>query len=231
MRKIPKAQICRRTSVLLLLSIVLSSALGLTSFPNRILSVNAQNETATSQPPQTNSKLDFRLLLRTLLFQQAAYVRNEILSILGDLPDTDPVFQRLLKVEQDIANATVPYYGEETAKKLGALLTDYVSLPIEGLKELRIGNGVGADQRVKDWLDTADKLATLLAESGPSHPKSEWNDLFSTQIELARQQAVDRRLSNFTGEIEAFDQFVTQSLKIADTLADSITTQFPNKFQ
>ena len=83
-------------------------------------------------------------------------------------------------MEQDIANATVPYYGEETAKKLGALLTDYVSLPIEGLKELRIGNGVGADQRVKDWLDTADKLATLLAESGPSHPKSEWNDLFST---------------------------------------------------
>lgn len=223
------AQIHTRPVVLLTFMIVLLSGLGLTTFPYQVLDVHAQNQTTTTSAPQSNSKVDFRLFLRTLFFQQAAYVRNEIISILGDEPDADPVLKRLLKVEQDIANSTAPYYGEETAKKLSGLLNDYVSIPIEGLKELRIGNGVGADQRVKDWLDTADKIATLIAS--PSHPKSEWNALLGVQIELARQQAVDRRLSNYTGEIEAFDGFLMQSLKIGDTLADSIITQFPNKFQ
>ena len=219
-----------RTMELFLFSIILSSGLGLTSLHHIILTANAQNVTAT-ETPQSNSKLDFRLSLRDLMTEQAAYTRNEILSVLGDLPDSDAVMQRLLKVQQDIANATVPYYGQETAKKLGDLLNQYATIPIEGLKELRIGNAIGSQQRLEDWRIVADQISTLLAETNPAHPQSEWKALFDNHIELARTQALDRRLDNYTGDIEAFDGFLPQSLKIADTLADSIITKFPDKFQ
>lgn len=225
-----KIRLHNRTIELFLFSIILSSGLGLTSLNHILLTANAQNVTAT-EASQSDSKLDFRLSLRNLMTEQAVYTRNEIISVLGDLPDSDAVMQRLLKVGQDIANATVPYYGQETAKKLGDLLNQYTTIPVEGLNELRIGNAIGSQQRLEDWRIVADQISTLLAETNPAHPQSEWKALFDNHIELARTQALERRLNNYTADIEAFDEFLPQALKIADTLADSIITKFPDKFQ
>ncbi len=54
-----------------------------------------------------------------------------------------------------------------------------------------------------------------------------WHD----HLRLTKGEAVARLTKDYTADIEAFDQIELQANMMADSMADGIINQFPDKFE
>src|SRR5437870_481312 len=74
----------------------------------------------------TTKGVELRLALRKLWSDHVFWTRQFIVSTLADLDDAKDALDRLLKNQDDLGNAIVPYYGADAGKKLAALLRDHI---------------------------------------------------------------------------------------------------------
>ncbi|HKW14493.1 MAG TPA: hypothetical protein VJS69_08410, partial [Candidatus Krumholzibacteria bacterium] len=68
----------------------------------------------TSDAPAVKARMEMRKLWE----DHVMFTRNYVISATSNLPDAQPVLDRLLKNQDDIGNAIRPYYGDAAAQKL-----------------------------------------------------------------------------------------------------------------
>ncbi len=65
-----------------------------------------------------SASISLKQAMRRLWMDHTVYTRLYITSAFAELPDAQAVAGRLLRNQEDIGNAIVPYYGKEAGNKL-----------------------------------------------------------------------------------------------------------------
>ena len=72
-----------------------------------------------------------RLALRKLWSDHVIWTRQYIVAAVAGTPDADAAAGRLLKNQEDIGAAIVPYYGQDAGDKLTGLLKEHILIAVD----------------------------------------------------------------------------------------------------
>jgi hypothetical protein len=167
--------------------------------------------------------------MRKLWTDHVIWTRQYIVSAVADDPSAAEAAKRLMKNQEDIGNAIVPYYGKEAGAKLTDLLKQHINIAVDLVAAAKAKD----DAKVKDadqrWHANATELATFLSGANPNWKMDDVQKMLNEHLTLTTQEATARLEKNWTMDVETFDKILDQALHMADALADGITRQFPNK--
>lgn len=194
--------------------------------------VETQKSQATSsQSCITLSQEDLRLEMRELWAEHVVWTRMFIMSVADNTSDKTAVTTRLLKNYDDMADAMKPYYGNDTADKFGDLIEEHLLTAAALVEAAKAGNNTAASAAETKWYENADEIAAFESSINPNLNETELMSLWHDHLKLTKGEAVARLTKNYTADIEAFDQIEVQANMMADSMADGIISQFPDKFK
>lgn len=157
--------------------------------------------------------------------------------------------ERLLRNQDDIGNAIVPFYGKDAGKKLAALLRDHIMIAVEVVDAAKAGNqdvskkavvaidaaktdGQDALKKALDkWHANAKDIAAFLHSANPEN----WSEealitMLNKHLELTTKEAVALLKGQWADVVTLYDEVIMQLMMMADDLSMGIVKQFPDKF-
>jgi hypothetical protein len=157
------------------------------------------------------------------------YTRNAIISILSGLEDIDAVFARLMKNQEDIGNAIIPYYGEDAAIELTRLLKEHITIAGNIFKAIKDSNSTTALE--EEWLTNADAIAAFLdSADSDSWPKATVLALLKKHMECTLKEAASRFSKDWVADFLAYEDCKRNIENLAYAMADGILNKFPEQF-
>ncbi len=168
--------------------------------------------------------------MRRLWMDHTVYTRLYIVSSFAGLPDAETLAGRLLRNQDDIGNAIVPFYGEAAGKKLTELLKGHIMIAVEVVAAAKAGDQKKFAEADKKWIANADEIAAFLGSANPNWPMKAAADLLHLHLQLIREFATARLAKNYAEDVKKLDEYFTEGMLIADTLSEGVIKQFPNKF-
>jgi hypothetical protein len=161
-----------------------------------------------------------------------AGVASTAQAALGAIPasDADAAAARLLRNQDDIGNAIVPYYGDQAGRKLTDLLKQHIMIAVELVADAK---GEDDSKFAKDdarWTANATEIAQFLAGANPNWPEKDVTDLLALHLQLTKGEVVARLQKDWNAAVKAFDDIFTEIMVLADALYDGLVAQFPDKF-
>lgn len=97
---------------------------------------------------------------------------------------------RLLKNQEDIGNAIVPFYGQEAGAKLAELLKEHIKIAVELVDAAKTGNHQKFADADKRWTENANQIAAFLSGANPYWPKKDATDLLSLHLKITKEKAI-----------------------------------------
>ena len=173
----------------------------------------------------------FRAGMRKLWSDHVIWTREYIVSAIADLPDANAAAGRLLKNQEHIGNAIVPFYGEAAGTALTNLLKQHISIAVDLVAAAKAQDQTRFAQEDQKWTKNAEEIATFLSGANPNWTKADLVDLLGQHLSLTKSEAVARLTKNWEDDVKAFDDIFTEILTVADALSDGIIKQFPQHFQ
>jgi len=177
-----------------------------------------------------SASTSLKLAMRRLWMDHTVYTRLYIVSALADLPDAQTVAGRLLRNQEDIGSAIVPYYGKDAGAKLTDLLKQHIMVAVEVVTAAKMGNTAKFTEAWNKWMANADDIAKFLSSANPNWPMKAAADLLHLHLQLIKEFVTARLGKNYDEDIKKLDEYFTEGMLIADTLSEGIIKQFPNKF-
>jgi hypothetical protein len=147
------------------------------------------------------------------------------------MSDADAAAGRLLKNQDDIGNAIVPFYGQAAGDKLTALLKQHITIAVELITAAREGHQDKFASEDAKWTKNVEEIATFLSSANPNWPRKDVVDLLMLHLNLTKGEVVARLNKKWDDDVKAFDDIFIEILTVADTLSDGIMKQFPEKFR
>jgi hypothetical protein len=195
-------------------------------------STGTPDASATGMSYKSTPKAEaFHDAMRKLWEDHIIWTRQFIVSAAADLPDKAAATDRLLKNQDDIANAITPYYGAEAGQKLDALLKEHITIAAELVTASKANDAAKAQDAQTRWFTNADAIASFLSGANPKNwPEAEMKDEMHHHLEATAEEATARLKGDWAGDIAAFDKVHEQILGMADMLAAGIIRQYPAKF-
>ena len=176
------------------------------------------------------SELSLKEGLRRLWADHVIWTRDYVVAAIADSPDAEAVAGRLLKNQEDIGNAIVPFYGENAGEALTDLLKQHIMIAVELIEAAKTGDQDKFADADKQWDQNAADIASFLSKANPNWPEKDVVDLLNQHLVLTKNEAVARLEQRWEDDIEAFDQIFTEILTVSDVLTAGIVKQFPEKF-
>lgn len=146
------------------------------------------------------------------------------------LGEADAAAGRLLKNQEDIGNAIVPFYGKDNGIKLTGLLKEHIMIAVELINAAKASDDKKFADYDKKWTDNAHQIAGFLANANPNWTEPAVFDLLDQHLRLTKGEVVARIKKDWAADIKAFDDIFTEIMVLADTLAEDLMKQFPSKF-
>ncbi|NLF87807.1 hypothetical protein GX563_03175 [Candidatus Bathyarchaeota archaeon] len=178
-----------------------------------------------------SASTSLKLAMRRLWSDHVVYTRCYIISAIAALQDAQATATRLLKNQEDIGNAIVPFYGQEAGKKLTELLQEHIKIAVELVAAAKTGDQAKFGEADKRWTENANQIAAFLLGANPNWPKKDVTDLLSLHLKITKEEAVARLTGKWEEDIQKFDEIYTEIMVLADALSDGIVKQFPDKFK
>lgn len=179
----------------------------------------------------SKAESELRDQVRLLWEQHVVWTRLFILSAAFNLPDLDPVTDRLLQNPKDFQAALRPLYGNRIASSFAELLTNHLVIAAELVKAAKAGNNKAAEDTEKRWYANANEIAAFLAGINPYWFERNWRSMLHEHLALTKNEAVYILTGKYREGIAAFDQIEKQALQMADVMVQGIVNQFPEKFR
>lgn len=192
--------------------------------------------TAPAAPPSANggaiSPAHFTLSndMRAAWDNHIIWTRLAIVSILGDLRDTDAATKRLLKTADEISRIFGPFYGDAAAREIGRLLTGHIEIAGEMLTALHKGERERAKDADRRWHENADQMARAFSRLNPEYSFRETQRMLYRHLELIKEQVAKRMAGRYSEDVAAFDEYHGQAMDMADFFASGLVRQFPQRF-
>ena len=171
-----------------------------------------------------------RLALRKLWSDHVIWTREYIVAAVGGTPDADAAAARLLKNQEDIGAAIVPFFGDAAGERLTELLKEHIVIAVDLVAAAKAGDDAAFAKHDGRWTDNIGSIASFLAGANPHWPKADVQDLLALHLKLTKDEAVARLTRDWDADVKAFDDIFTEIMVIADTLFDGIAAQFPERF-
>lgn len=185
---------------------------------------------SSNQTYITSSQENLTLQMRELWVEHVIWTRMFIMSVADNTSDKAVVTTRLLKNYDDMADALKPYYGNDTGNKFGDLIEEHLLTAAALVEAAKAGNSTAAAAAEKKWYENADEIAAFENSINFNWNKTALTTMWHDHLRLTKAEAVARLTKNYTADIEAFDQIEIQANMMADSMADGIVQQFPDKF-
>jgi hypothetical protein len=174
----------------------------------------------------------FRADMRKLWEDHITWTRLFIVSdatLADTLPDLGPTTDRLLRNQDDIGNAIVPFYGRAAGDQLTSLLKEHILGAAALLNAAKAGQDTTAASEA--WYVNANEIADFLHNANPRNwSQAEMRDMMKTHLDLTLEEAVARLQGRYDDDIAAYDKVHAEILEMADMLSNGIIAQFPKKF-
>lgn len=171
-----------------------------------------------------------RLALRKLWSDHVIWTREYIVAAVAGTPDGETAAGRLLKNQEDIGAAIVPYYGKAAGDKLTDLLKQHILIAVDLVAAAKAGDNTAFATHDERWTANIRDIASFLAGANPNWPEKEVFDLLALHLKLTKDEAVARLSGDWAADVTAFDDIFTEIMVVADTLYDGIGAQFPERF-
>jgi len=168
--------------------------------------------------------------MEQLWSDHAVWDRQFTVSTIAGLKDADASKERLLKNQDDIGSAIIPYYGKEAGTQLATLLKEHIGIGGDIVKAAMAKNDTRVKDLDKQWRANATQIAQFLSNANPHWTETELATMFNKHLDLLTQGLHLRLSGNWQGEIAKADETVTQARMMGKDLADGIIKQFPDKF-
>jgi hypothetical protein len=199
-----------------------------------LLLVSAGTLAATPADAGRASREAFRAEMRSLWNDHVVWTRMYIVSaatLPADLPDTADTAARLFANQDDIGDAVAAFYGDAAGAALTDLLDEHIAVAAEAIGAAKAGDDAGLQDALARWYANADDIARFLAAANPENwAFDHMSAHMRHHLDLTLQEAVARLTGDYAGDIAAYDEVRTQILDLADTLANGIIDQFPERF-
>jgi hypothetical protein len=178
----------------------------------------------------TDATSSLKTGLRKLWSDHVIWTRQYIVAVVADTPDAGAAAGRLLKNQEHIGAAIVPYYGQAAGDQLTGLLKEHIMIAVDLLAAAKAGDDARFQQEDQKWTSNAEALATFLSAANPAWPKKDVEDLLHLHLSLTKGEVVARLGGNWDDDVTAFDDIFTEIVTVSDTLANGIVQQFPDRF-
>jgi hypothetical protein len=178
----------------------------------------------------TEAKYALSTALRKLWADHAIWTRQYIVAFVGGGADASEAAGRLLKNQEHLGAAIVPYYGQAAGDALTSLLKQHILIAVDLLNAAKAGDDAEFQKQDQKWSQNADEIAALLSGANPNWSKRDVVDLLNVHLKLTKDEAVARLGGNWAADVSAWDDIFTEILTVSDTLADGIIRQFPERF-
>ena len=173
-----------------------------------------------------------RLALRKLWSDHVFWTREYIMcAIRGTAGDADAAAARLLRNQDDIGNAIVPYYGADAGLQLTDLLKQHILIAVELVSAAKAGDMDRFGREDARWTDNAEQIATFLSSANANWPKADVMDLLAQHLKLTKDEATAILQQDFGRAVEVFDDIYNEIIVLADALFDGLVAQFPERLQ
>lgn len=167
--------------------------------------------------------------MRKLWSDHVVWTRQYIVAAVANDPSAKAAADRLLKNQEDIGNAIVPFYGSEAGTKLTALLKDHITIAVDLVAAAKAGDNAKVTAADKRWHDNATEIATFLSGANPNWSQDALVTMLNEHLSLTTQEAKARIEKRWADDANLFDKIFEQALHMADALTDGIIKQFPSK--
>ena len=171
-----------------------------------------------------------RLALRKLWSDHVIWTREYIVAAVAGTSDAEAAAGRLLKNQEDIGAAIVPYYGQSAGDKLTTLLKDHIMIAVDLVAAAKAGDNAAFAKHDERWTANIGEIASFLAGANPNWPEKDVLDLLALHLKLTKDEAVARISGDWAADVKAFDDIFTEIMVVADTLHDGLAAQFPDRF-
>lgn len=178
----------------------------------------------------TANQQNFTLAMRKLWEDHVMWTRNVIFCLVDKLPGTNQDLARLMKNQEDIGNAIVPYYGKDAGEKLTGLLKTHIAESADVVHAAMANDKNALDAANAKWNANADSIATFLSGANPKLAADDMKKMMHDHLKLTTDEAVARIKKNYDADVKAYDAVHNEILKMSDMLAAAIIAQFPDKF-
>lgn len=169
--------------------------------------------------------------MRKLWSEHVIWTREYIVAAVAGAPDARAAANRLMKNQDDIGNAIVPYYGSDAGIQLSGLLRQHILIAVDLVAAAKAGDDAKMREADARWNSNASDIATFLSTANPNWPKQDMVDMLNNHLALTTQEVTARLNGKWNEDVIAFDSILTQALGMADGLSDGIIKQFPEKFK
>ncbi|MCL4361616.1 glycosyltransferase [Candidatus Dependentiae bacterium] len=183
-----------------------------------------------SNPLYTQKGYELNQALRKLWSDHVIWTRQYITSAIANLADTKTAAGRLLKNQEDLGNAMIPYYGVDAGKKLTELLKEHILIAVKIIDAGKAGNQAKLKEEDKNWHENAKDIAKFLSGANPNWKEAEMISMLNDHLALTTKEVVARLGKKWNDDVAAYDKIYVQALGMADGFTQGIVKQFPEKF-
>jgi hypothetical protein len=131
----------------------------------------------------------------------------------------------------DMEDAMKPYYGNETGAKFGDLIEEHQLIAAALVEAAVAGNSTAGATTEMKWYENADEIIAFENIINPNWDKAAQIAMWHNHLTLTKTEAVARLTKNYAADIETFNQIEAQANMMADSWAEGIVKQFPDKFK
>ncbi len=170
-----------------------------------------------------------RFAMAKLWEDHIVWTRCFIMSALADLPDKGKHAERLLRNQDEIGAAIVPFYGQQAGDALAKLLREHITIAADLVEAAKSGSK-SFTKLNKEWHRNADDIAAFLSKANPDNwPKETIRSMMYTHLRLTIDETSARLKQDWNADIRAYDENHTHMLMLSDALAEGIVKQFGGK--
>lgn len=168
--------------------------------------------------------------MQRLWTDHVVWTRQYVIAAVDDRPEAEAAATRLLKNQEDIGGAIVPFYGEDAGARLTDLLKQHILIAVDLVAAAKSGDQEQFATHDKRWDENAVEIAKFLSTANSFWAQKVVVDLLNLHLKLTKDEAVARLEKDYEKDAGIFDQILTEILTLADALSEGITKQFPEKF-
>ena len=178
----------------------------------------------------TPAELSLWMQERTLWQERAFWTRMAIISMLLDSDSQNPVINRLMRNQQDMAETIAPYYGNETAREYGDLIKNHLLLTIQLAAAVKEQNQTALQNAGNKWYQSADEIAKFETNLSANLTQRDRKALWYENLNLTKNETMQLFNKDYNSSIDTFDRIEEQANMIADSFTNGIILRFPERF-
>lgn len=206
-------------------TLLVAITIGATSLTAQIPAVSRGD---LAMPDRTSAE-KLRTGMRKLWTDHVIWTRSYIVGAVADDPSASEAAKRLMKNQEEIGEAIVPYYGKEAGAKLTDLLKQHITIAVDLVAAAKAKDDAKAKDADARWHANAKDIATFLSGANPAWKMDDVLAMLNEHLALTTKEATYRLEKDWEDDVATFDKILEQALHMADALADGIIKQFPNK--